>query len=612
MQMMTATEDIRNTTTERVGTSRTFAIAGAIAVAIVTLVYLFLFWNHFAGLRSGSGEYGGGREWLAGYRPYRDYFTACTPLNILKSALVLSIFGKAYIVTRAAAVFERAVLAVLLYVWLLRLFRVSHAALAAMVTIIICTGDLTDPLGSYNHDAILFAVGAGLLASYALDRQRSSRAITLLAFCSGASAALSFTAKQTIGFSTTVAIAVVVCACLLRLENLRRAGLFLAAFCGGWVIGAGSFVLWLLKLGILSSFLEQIFVRGPAAKASNPADFVVRELVFMQHLWWAVAAAILGIVLCWRLWRRSAAENPRRSISRVQAVTVLFLGFAAIAAGYLASIVQFQYARVVLKPTIYFTFFAVILLCLVYAISLLKGKLSRRESQFFLCAAVGLSVAFMLSLSFPAFEPMVIPGLGLLIGAVLDASTGWRLALAYSACALLIASETCAKLNQPFGFADFNEPPVRMAHATSTLPLMKGFVLPESTVRFIDETTRIIEQNTTPQDTIYSYPEFGLFYALSGRRCPTLTCSHNIDVVNDDFARSEAARILAGRPAVLICHRNPEAYLAGEELIWRHGRPSGNRAIIAAVEKLEKQYRLAASFDLPPDNYQIDVYVRPR
>src|SRR5207253_2726654 len=102
--------------------------------------------------------------------PYRDFFTASPPLTIFKSAAVLSLFGKAYIVTRAFGVFERVCLGVLVYLWLVRLFRPAHAALAAFVTLVVSSGDISDPIASYNHDAIILAVGAGFVTSFALDQ----------------------------------------------------------------------------------------------------------------------------------------------------------------------------------------------------------------------------------------------------------------------------------------------------------------------------------------------------------------------------------------------------------------------------------------------------------
>src|ERR1700753_2331926 len=86
-----------------------------LTVCALTALYLFSFFNRFAGLRSGDGEFGGGMVFLAGLRPYRDYFTAGPPLNQFKSAIELAIFGTLLIVSRTIAVSERLLIASTLY-----------------------------------------------------------------------------------------------------------------------------------------------------------------------------------------------------------------------------------------------------------------------------------------------------------------------------------------------------------------------------------------------------------------------------------------------------------------------------------------------------------------
>jgi len=82
---------------------------------------------------------------LKGILPYRDFYCPVPPLFVLRSAAALAIFGKLPIVLRAFGVFERVILSLLLYGWLVRFFRVKDAALAAMVTMVISTGDVADP-----------------------------------------------------------------------------------------------------------------------------------------------------------------------------------------------------------------------------------------------------------------------------------------------------------------------------------------------------------------------------------------------------------------------------------------------------------------------------------
>ena len=143
----------------------------------------------------------------------------------------------------------------------------------------------------------------------------------------------------------------------------------------------------------------------------------------------------------------------------------------------------------------------------------------------------------------------------------------------------------------------------------SSLPELRGFRLPPNTVDFVDSTIRIIRENSTPEDTIFVYPEFGLFYGATERRASTFSTSHNIDVVPDSFAREEAQRLLRARPAVLIYGPQPDSYLRHEEWYWRDGKPSGQRDLIAAVETLAREYRLVRAFTVFGN--PVSVFVRP-
>jgi hypothetical protein len=306
-----------------------------------------------------------------------------------------------------------------------------------------------------------------------------------------------------------------------------------------------------------------------------------------------------------------AGEYRETAVSSLRSVALIcLLGVGAVSFGYLIAETRYSLGRLLLSPTIYFTFSSVTLLSIWYGVLWLMGRLSRRGAQFVLYTAVGLSVSFMLSLSYPAFEAMIIPGLGLPVAALLDTPRLWQRTLAILASLTLAAAETCDKVERPFSFTKFDEQSVKTATMASSLPEMRGFRLPKSSVEFLDGTMRVIRENTSTGDTIFSYPELGIFYGLSGRSCPTATCSHNIDVVNDSFAESEAKRLLENPPAVLIYSPQPEGWLRYEEMVWRNGNPSGNRAIIAAVEQLARKYKCVRVFRPPVWQPETFVYVR--
>jgi len=593
-------------------------LAGAMVTALVTLSFFLVFWNRFLGLRSGDGGFSGGVFFLKGVLPYRDFYGATPPLFVFRSAAVIAIFGKLPIAIRAFGVFERVILSLLLYGWLARFFRVKDAALAALVTIVVSAGDFSDPVSSYNHFTIMLAIAGGLTASYALDGGRSKRFMLISGCLSGILSQLCLESKQTIGLGVTLAIPVVMGFSLMRLEGIRKAIQFLAGFASGWLLMAGVLLGWMEHFGILRAFLRQAFVEGPAAKASHRGDFIVHTLVTMRDLWWAPLFGVIFLAVCWESLRRSENDEKRDTAedSRNGILLALLLGLGAIAISWMvllpwnSRILRQFPPQMPAKPMIYASLFGSGLLMFYYSWLYLRGALSRRQSQFALFASVAFVVAFMISLSFPAFEAMTIPGLGLFLAVLLNDFEGRRRVAVYALCAGLLFCETQYKQQVPFGFSGWSEPPVKDATKPSSLPELRGFLLPENTVDFVDSTIRIIRENSTPSDTIFVFPELGFFYGATERLPPTFAASHNLDVVPDSLAKQEAERLLRARPTVLIYAPRPQT-LAREERYWRGGKPSGQRDLIAAVETLGREYRLVQTFKLYPVGDPVYVYVRP-
>jgi hypothetical protein len=573
----------------------------------LTLLFLLSFYSRFAGLRSGDGEYEGGMALLAAQMPYRDFFTAGPPLNELKSALILRVFGSALIVSRMGGVLERVLIALVLFGWLKRLFRPWHALAASFVTIVLSTGDLTDPIASYNHDAILFAMVSGLAANVVLE----SGSTFLPAILSGVFAALCLLTKQTIGLAAIACVGTAGTVLLAKLDGGRRSAIWLGGFAAGCAIPISAIATWLWKNHVLGTCLHMIFVAGPAAKAGHAADFLTRErLVAADNPLW-VLPALVGVMLSWQAIQRGLRlQNARVAKWDEQAKWVLgatlLVGLAEAAAYTRLPAVQDTS-----KCAVYYTFILLTMLAACQLAWLLRSGMSRRTAQIILLSMLSWSVAVTLSMSWPVFEPMLIPGLGLLLAATLDGIGDrfkWFLGLTMAAMVFL---QIQGKLDLPFGFDGEDEMAVRFATDVSVQPQLRDIRLPPPTVKFLDETVKLVAARTGPGDTIFTYPEMGLLYSLTGRTPPTLAGSHNIDVVNDTFAREEAARLTRARPAVVICYQLPETALREQERMWRGGKTSGQRDIIAAVQSLVGGYHLAGTYVLAKGDPAIEVYVRP-
>jgi hypothetical protein len=596
--------------------SKRIQVVGGIVAIVLTAAFFSLFFNRFSGLRSGDGEYVGGYFLLHGSLPFRDYFAASPPLNPFKSGILLSLFGENLIVSRAAGVVERSFIMLLLYLWLLRLSRPAYAALSAFATLVVSTADFADPIASYNHDCIFLAMLSGYLAGFALNRSRSARSLVWTGLAAGVAAGLSLLTKQTIGLGAVVVVPIVVAAIVWRLQTFRRAITWLLAFATGAVVPVGALLAWLASLGVLKTSLAAIFIKGPAAKAQNGAgDFASRAL----HVVVAVAPltmllSICGAFIAVRFILRS--EDPHSGAEQndrpweMLAVTVF--GIASIALGAAFSFRHWgEFHRFWPLNIIFFTSVAVVLLLIRGTGLFLEGILSEHQAQVYLLAAVSFNIAFMLSLSYPMFAAMLLPGFGLIFACSLAGSDSLG-RLAICAVVLLFCVDSVRfKLDVPFSFGFFTDGPVLTANVRSDQPKLKGMLLPASTVRLIDGVSHIVASNTTSSDTIFVFPEMALFYALADRKWPTQTACHNTDVVNDAFAKEEAVRLLQNPPKVIIYLPKTEQQSRVEELVWRRGNRMGQRDIASAVEALAKNYRLAGVYPTDPKNQDVYVYVRP-
>ena len=590
-------------------------LSSCLVIAVLSALFFFSYFNRFAGIRSGAGEWSGGMALLSGVLPYRDYYTAGPPLNQLKSAMELALFGKALIVSRTAAVIERIATALLLYAWLRRSFSLPAATLASVVTIIVSAGDRSDPLASYNHDAILLAMVCGFAACRSLDRAASSH-LMLWAALSGVAASLSSLTKQTVGLgvaATVLLLGLVACWSL----KPRSSGIWLLSFLLGLLL---PFLLvggYLQHVGVLGAALKMLFITGPSAKATDHSAFFRRALfIGRDNLVW-VALGAGGLCLSGRSLFRGLQANDidRFPPSRMMLRWILLFGIGllgiceALSRGGIPAIWNFS------KSAVYYSLFGLTVAGLVLLIRCLRTSgirtMERRRAwELLIFTGVGWTVATTLSLSWPAFEAMTLPGLALLLAACVDGVERGRMAL-YAAFAILVFFQVREKLDLPFTFGFQDEMPVQAAVQTSSIPQLRGMRLSARSLQFLQQTSCTIASNTTAADSIFTYPEMGLMYPLTDRRPPTWAGSHNIDVIPDDFARLEALRVQLNPPAILIYARPSEKQIVAEEQLWRGGQPSGQRAFVSVLDQLAAKYELTGNYVLRPGDNPILVYVRP-
>jgi hypothetical protein len=602
---------------EEVQSTVSSTIAINAVLIFLSLLFFVCFFNRFAGLSSGDGEYTSGVVFLRGIVPYRDYFTVGPPLNLLKSALLLKIFGTELIVSRSAAVVERLLIAVVLFRWLTKIFRPTYVLVASIATIILSACDRSDPLASYNHDCILFAMLSGLAASMVLSQSRGKARFCAFSALSGFFASVSLLTKQTVGLGEVLAILVVVAILLFKLDGTSRALLWSGIFISGCALPLAGLVMYLRHLGAFHSFFQMLFVSGPAAKAGHPGDFLFREILIAILNWRWLGFGMLALVLSASAVVRAIhsegdEEHPNAKKCLRYAMCILLAGFVVIASAELWALSHHGSLQDSSKALVYYTFILLTVLLVGFVAEIFRPGMSRRHAQCIIFCVVSWVVAFMLSLSWPAFEAMLLPGLGFLVAAALQGARAHHRKYIYAVLVAVVFLAVRAKLDLPFEFKAGGEGRVSLATSVSVQRQMGAIRMPAETRDFLDGTLALIRDRTKSDDTIFTFPEMSLIYALADRRPPTWSWSHNIDVVNDRFAREEADRLRQNPPAVIVYCPTSEDNLSGNETVWRRGERSGQRDLIAAVESIARGYELRGSYPVGPGGPVAFVYVRPQ
>ena len=248
--------------------------------------------------------------------------------------------------------------------------------------------------------------------------------------------------KQTIGLGVTLAIPVAVGLCLIRLEGVQKAIRFVAGFAAGWLVAAGGFTwldgaLWHPSRISDASFCHGTSSQGVAPRRLRGAYICDSEGLLVGGIDCGGRAGVL--LGTFAQFRRRRKDGHKLQIRSKGFCWYCCLGLVPIVASTMAtwrcSDSRRTWRR---KPPIYVSLIGSGLLIVYYLWRFLSGNLSRRQSQLALFATIAFIAAFMTSLSFPAFEAMIIPGLGLILAVLLNDFEGWRRWVVYAVCGALL------------------------------------------------------------------------------------------------------------------------------------------------------------------------------
>ena len=577
---------------------------GTILVVGAFLAFCLVWWNRSLNPTI-AGDLFHAMAYRHGLLPYRDFYFAVPPGMFLLGVGIPAVFGDHLIAFWAVGLTLRALAVAVLYRWLRREFHFAVAGCAVLTGAIVSCGDITDSPYFYHHIALAFAtLGAAALAA-ALESRKTRRALAW-AFAAGLLLGLNALIKQTTGIFITAAVAGWAAVCLWRSGERRALLRLTGAGAAGFVLPWSMTLVWLLRAGVIGTFFDSVFIGGIRAKGTPLATLLRPIIVTASQADLRepalLALATLGAALLLR-WRAAGA------IARAAP----FIALAILACAAFATLFG------LLGPESRLLGLAACYLALIgnlaVALRCLWRTPSRRTVQIGLLASLGFGSAYSMSISWPAFEVMVFPGLPLLIALAFSASGSARhLArqAVFAGCVAAVIAISAHKAVHPGGFGVWEEPPIATSDTPPALPQLAGFVLNRGTARFYDVTTSLIREHSRGDERIFTYPVMPVFYALADRLPVTFALSHLLDVCPDPIAAADGARLLDSPPAVMVVQRLPEQFYLNSEALFRAGHRSGQREIQRALAVLGPRYRLVGTATSPGNGVPIDIWALKR
>lgn len=603
---------------EAFGRKKQLALAVAIVVGL-NLAFLLSFWNRFLGPGVSGMFLEFASRLLSGKVPYKDFYVVVTPFYIFKTAAIIKLFGPSIAVLRLVDIGYRCALAAILVIWLSKVVRIPYALLGALAAVAVFSTDPADPLISYHLEATFWAtIGAFLLSYVKWERRKSLRNISLFC-CSGACCSVCFFTKQTEGGGITLALLIVIAGLSIRDLSMRPAIARLLVFCTGWMLPAGAVLGWLASKGALKAFAIAIFVDGPSAKGS-PLHILTRVFVNGFGSWSGDALYLLfaiwtmGLVV--HVVRKARAAPTSATTVLLPLAVIAAAGAAALVAGYAGGAVVSHIALTAYLLeilSIFFGFFGIFSLAVYYTVILMRRGMTEVERQRWLLVMASFWICYTMSWSWVAWGPMAFPSLGVVIALMLEdlLSRPRPSVLRYSfaaAAVLLLSVCEAGRVACPFSWDSWTDDPVRSATASSSQPMLNGIYMSPEMAAFVDRLTKVIDEHSRVNDSVFIYSYQPLWYVLANRWPHTYAQVHFFDVAPDDLCRRDADRLVKDRPAVIVDFVG-DSELWNEKL-FRAGQKSGQRDLHNQMDRLiHADYRLEAAISIKESPVPVRVFV---
>ena len=598
---------------------------GLLTTLFVVAVYNFLFYNKFFPVTEGwFSVYA--KYILRGAIPYRDFQLALPPLYSLKLAAFIYFFGDHFIALRIMGILLILCMTTILYLLYIKVFPVYIASFVTIIAIMYYQSGVAH----ITYDFIQFVTLYALLAAFFIIKNCELDALSLrpkvrvyLLFA-GVFAAAAFFTKQSNGLFVIVSSLFAIFISTLNYgiwHSLKSTATFII----GALMPTSIILIWLGMNGAFSAFIQQTIFGAAKAKGTLvPILFAwIPRLLTEQNITSLIQVILLVLAFRYNNFLIDKINNREKSeysFTLIKSRILLWIIFITSMLCILVPLANIPLSKFILSNA-YFSwpFDALIIVSsvgslLLFYLYLTKYILEQKKEYvaIFVLSTMSIGLLYGTASSAAIAEAGAFVGTGLILGYLLFIRSPYNLGkiVFFVLSCILIMFFASKKYIEPYLWWGLAQPDIRTAVEPANVDLLKGFYLSHETLQVISDVQKKIERYSSPDDSIFTFPNIPFFYILTNRYPNTFSLVHWFDVVPDELAIKEAKRILDSPPKIIISMDLPDNVWVGHEFGFRGGAPSGQRMILKAINELTSnanQYVLEAQYSIP-HNYVLKVW----
>jgi hypothetical protein len=580
--------------------------------------------------------------------PHKDFQLLLSPFYPLIIAAVQSFFGEGFLPLRILGIIVIAGIGLTLFFILRTIVGNPSAYFSSICATIYYQSGVAFIGYDFTQFLTLFLLLGGFACMSAFSQKmkdnQQNRIQSVFFFLTGLFFSLAFLTKHSNGGITTLVFFIfsfLIGYRTMRCKELVRNVVWSLA---GFMLPIFGISLWMSSLGAFQKMLQDLFTNAAAAKGGlwviltswiygvfgeHYFDVSLASALFITKI--LLATMILGIPFILLNIINNFRQVDQRDFNQKTYACIksnsipwvindnyFALGLVAIFVFTIVNIYKVTYWGWGPVQSVYMAAYPILVqtslnLCL-YGLLILTPLLLARPSKnlinITLVLALGMGMLIGNGSSGGIGEISAFIGYALLIGYILKVALFGRIAaLPVLVFGLAISSALMKdRYTRPYAWWGVEAYVERNEFCAKIDGLFKGICLNKDQAIKITDLAQAISKYTQKGDKIFVFPHMPVFYLISDREPFAGAVVSWYDFMNDNQALKLAESIEKNPPKIIIYALITESVVSAHEKLFRDGKLSGQRHIVEALSKLEKDGIRCRIVDVNKLN-QLDIAV---